>query len=70
VVSFGIDAAYTTEELLALKDMIEEQKIESIVDRIYPMDQAVEAHRRVETEQRVGAIVIAIGDRADIYPAD
>lgn len=58
------------EELLALKEMIEEQKIESIVDRIYPMEQAVEAHRRVETEQRIGAIVIAIGDRAEIITAD
>ena len=58
------------EELLALKEMIEEQKIETIVDRIYPMEQAVEAHRRVETEQRIGAIVIAIGDRDDIFPVD
>jgi NADPH:quinone reductase-like Zn-dependent oxidoreductase len=63
-------ARETKEELLALKEMIEEEKIESIVDRIYPMEQAVEAHRRVETEQRIGAIVIAIGDRTDIFPAD
>jgi len=63
-------ARETKEELLALKEMIEARKIESIVDRIYPMEQAAEAHRRVETEQRIGAIVIAIGDRGDISPAD
>jgi hypothetical protein len=33
------------------------------------MQQAADAHRRVETEQRVGAIVIAIAD-ADVGDAD
>jgi NADPH:quinone reductase-like Zn-dependent oxidoreductase len=41
--------------------MIEAGKIRSIVDRVYAMEQAVEAHRRVETEERTGAVVIAIG---------
>ena len=50
------------EELLALKAMIEEGKIKSIVDKIYTMDQAAEAHRRVETEQRLGSVVISMGN--------
>ncbi|MFY0666311.1 MAG: NAD(P)-dependent alcohol dehydrogenase [Natronospirillum sp.] len=54
-------AAETKEELLALKLMIEEGKIRSIVDRVYTMEQAVEAHDRIETEKRIGAVVIAIG---------
>ena len=41
------------EELLALKEMIEEGKIKSIVDKVYSFEQAAEAHRRVETEQRL-----------------
>ena len=49
------------EELLALKEMIEASKIKSIVDKIYPPEQAVEAHRRVETEQRLGIVVISMG---------
>ena len=49
------------EELLVLKEMIEEGKIKSIVDKIYPMEQAAEAHRRVETEQRLGTVVISVG---------
>jgi NADPH:quinone reductase-like Zn-dependent oxidoreductase len=49
------------EELLALKQMIEEGKIEAVVDKIYPMGQAAEAHRRVETEQRLGPVVISMG---------
>ena len=49
------------EELLTLKKMIEEGKIKSVVDKIFPMDQAASAHTRVETEQRLGAIVITMG---------
>ncbi len=55
-------AQETQEELSTLKQMIEAGTIGSIVDRVYSMEQAAEAHRRVETEQRLGAIVIAIGD--------
>ena len=50
-------------ELLTLKEMIEGGKVVSIVDKVYPMEQAAEAHRRVETELRLGAVVIEIGDR-------
>ena len=55
-------AGETREELQALAAMIEEGKIGPIVDRVFPMDEAAEAHRVVEAEQRRGAIVIAIGD--------
>lgn len=47
------------EELKRLKDMIEETGLVPVVDRVYPMEQAVEAHHRVETEQRLGAVVIS-----------
>ena len=49
------------EELIELKDMIEEGKINAIVDGIYSPEQAAEAHRRVETEQRLGIVVISMG---------
>ena len=54
-------ARETKEELLALKGMIEDGILGSIVDRVFPMQQAADAHRLVEAEQRLGAIVIAIG---------
>ena len=54
-------AGETEEELLALKEMIEAGKIRSVVDKIYPPEQAAEAHRRVETEQRLGIVVISMG---------
>jgi len=51
------------EELLTLKAMIEERRIKSIVDKVYSLEQAAEAHRRVETEQRLGTVVIAVGTK-------
>jgi len=65
VVSF---ARESREELLALKEMIERGEIGSVMDRAYPMEQAAEAHRRVETERRLGAIVIAIDSSTDELP--
>jgi hypothetical protein len=49
----------------ALRELIEQGKIGPIVDRVEPMEQASEAHRRVEREERLGAIVLAIEDRLE-----
>jgi NADPH:quinone reductase-like Zn-dependent oxidoreductase len=53
-------ARETEEELLTLKEMIEEGKIKPVVDQIYSFEQAAEAHRRVETEKRLGAVVVSM----------
>ena len=53
-------AGETVEELLTLGKMIEDEKIKPVIDRIYPPGQAGDAHRRVETEQRVGITVISM----------
>lgn len=52
-------AKETDEELLTLKQMLEEGKIQSAVDKVYSFEQAAEAHRRVETEQRLGTVIIS-----------
>jgi NADPH:quinone reductase-like Zn-dependent oxidoreductase len=52
-------ARESEEELLTLKEMIESGRITSTVDRVYPMEGVAEAHRRVETEQRLGCVVIS-----------
>jgi NADPH:quinone reductase-like Zn-dependent oxidoreductase len=48
------------EELLELKRMIEAGEIAATVDKIYPMSEAAQAHRRVEAEQRLGTVVISM----------
>ena len=53
-------ARESLEELEALKTMIEAGQVRSIVDEVVPMEQAAGAHRRVEDETRLGAVVISI----------
>lgn len=50
--------------LRELATMIDRGELGSIVDRVLPLEEVVEAHRLVETEQRTGAIVLAVGDLA------
>ena len=45
-------AGVTVKELNSLKEVIEDGKIRPIIDRVYPMENATEAHQRVESEQR------------------
>lgn len=54
-------AKESREELAALKTMVESGALRPIVDRVYPMEQAADAHRLVESEGRLGAVVIEIG---------
>lgn len=53
-------AGETQQELEALCDLINAGHISPLVDTIFPMAEAPDAHRRVETEQRVGCVVISI----------
>ncbi len=58
-------AGETKEELIILKEMIEQGQIMPVVDTVYPFVQAAEAHRRVEAEQRLGAVIISATSRVE-----
>lgn len=47
------------DELVTLKNLIEDGKIRPVVDKIVSINQISEAHRRVETENRLGIVVLS-----------
>ena len=59
-VVFELPPRMQKEDVVFLKGLIEAGEYRPVIDRTYPLESAVEAHRYVETRQKVGNVVLTL----------
>ena len=57
-------AKYTKEDVLLVKRLVEAGEYRAVIDRVYPLEDVVEATRYVETGQKVGNVVLTLAGTA------
>jgi len=55
---------YRKEDLLLVKELVETGKYRPVIDRVYALDEVVEANRYVESGQKTGNVVLRVSESA------
>jgi NADPH:quinone reductase-like Zn-dependent oxidoreductase len=58
--AIGWTPDYQSKHLVYLKELIEAGTIRTFIERTYPLEEMVEAHRYVETGQKIGNVVVTV----------
>ncbi len=53
-------ASETKEQLDFLKDLFENGQLQAVIDRVFPLDKIVDAHRYVETGRKKGDVILKV----------
>ena len=54
--------ADVSSDLILLRELLEKGVIKPVIDRCYPLEQAAEAHRYVESGQKTGSVVLTAAE--------
>ena len=64
-VIFQLPPVYAKGDVLLLKELAEKGEYRPVIDRTYPLEQVIEATSYVETQQKVGNVVLTVGAAQD-----